>query len=200
MLTFFYQTGSFPTLFPCNWCTSNNLSLQPANEWPQDRPFDWREFERVIVEKSQSNLYFSQTTDIPSLFNWSRCSLVAEKFCVGAYLECVHPRDDSIICLARIIARVEHLIFVELFYDGNPSPKQLFAFAVDSTDLFPLGWSEMNCYYELREDLYRKYFDFERGLLQLERDRLTKPIVLTPVSCISNSNYFSFKCFYMLRY
>lgn len=154
-------------------------------------------------------LYFTKSSDVHTLFNWSRTigQLAAEKFTVGAYLECVDPTSGGdVICLAQIKARVEHLVFLELMYlrrrsrrgDGQQQQQQLFVFTVDSCDLFPLGWAEMNNFYSDRQELYREYFCFDGQAddddvnNQCEMDeyfRKTKPNFPSPLANIKARNW-----------
>lgn len=199
-LTFYYKSinSAFHTLFPCNWCSSNNLKICPSNSWPCDKRFDWSEFENKTLETPASAtlppgwcLYFTKSSDVHNLFNWSRTigQLAAEKFTVGAYLECVDPDScGELICLAQIKARVDHLVFLELLYRADSTvPKQLHVFSVDSCEIFPLGWAEMNNFYGDRHDLYRKYlrFDDDSFLKLDEYISRTKPNGITPLSGIS---------------
>lgn len=145
------------TLFPCTWCASNNLAISPPSNWPHDQPFSWQATRFGNNDLTTQNL--TQPSHIHSLFNWSRTlSQLAEKFPVGAYLECA-PSGSHVIGVGQIKAKIEHLVFVEMVHEATTSPLQrrLHVFSVDSTELFPVGWAEMNDYYEQNEELYRRY-------------------------------------------
>lgn len=210
-LTFYYKSlnSAFHTLFPCNWCNSNNLRLCPpsttssnnntSQQTDSSRKFDWTEFETKMLDSPTSAtlppgwlLYFTKSSDVHNLFNWSRTisQNAAEKFSVGAYLECADPEyNGDVVCLAQIKARVEHLIFVELLYRRRKeaATRQLYVFSVDSCDLFPLGWAEMNNFYEDRKELYELYlrFDDDSSTRMDEFISKTKPSVPKPLSNIS---------------
>jgi hypothetical protein len=154
------------TIFPCNWCLQNNLKLELPFEWYNQKRedleknpnyFDWDLYIDILNKNDENEkiVNFNQMTDI-SLLNWSTRQLnqLNDKFLIGSYLEFVLPNDNEndgkMICLGKICAKVGHLIYVKnvenIKYHQNNTETKLYIFTIDSLDLYPVGWCEMNNY------------------------------------------------------
>jgi hypothetical protein len=164
------SSNKFHVLFPCKWCTHNNLYIEPPKEWPRGVAFDWDIYLSKINEAnklsplktSTSPVYQTQFTDLP-LFNWSRNLFqISEKFQLGMYLECAD--ETGAIFLAQIKAKIGHLIFLKKsnIETMNSSLAPL-VYPVDSMNLYPVGWCEMNCLYEASNFNYsiKPFADFK---------------------------------------
>ena len=130
-------------LFPCKWCTHNNLYIEPPRDWPVAKPFDWDVY---MSGKSKDELnYQTQFTDLP-LFNWSRSlAQLSDKFQLGNYLECVADERTGLVCMAQIKAKIGHLVFLKLMSNSEWQVSEMaLILPVDSLDLYPSGWCEMN--------------------------------------------------------
>ena len=145
------NSNRFHILFPCKWCTHNNLYIEPPNGWPKGLPFDWDIYMNKINEKNgpltSPPAYLTQFTDLP-LFNWSRNLFHAsDKFQLGMYLECAD--EDGAIFLAQIKAKIGHLIFLRKnnheILNNSSTP---LIYPIDSMNLFPVGWCELNNLYD----------------------------------------------------
>ena len=145
---------SFHRIFPCKWCASNNLGLEPPSKWPKGKKFDWDEFTEAYLKREKTDeeipVYLTKSGVDSNLFNWSKdLTRLSEEFQLGMYLECaVQTGDCRNVTLAQIKAKVGHLVFLRL-EGGEESDDVNFLriFSVDSLDLFPVGWCEMNNYY-----------------------------------------------------
>jgi len=155
MITFYSSNST--SLFPCKWCKQNNLKLETPSGWPRDKPFDWDSYLAILNEKSE--LKHTLTIEL-DLFNWSRnLNQLSDRFQLGMYLECVDPsvettdsQENSVIRLGQIRAKLAHLIFVKIISNYDSISEQLrddsfCVYTVDSYDLYPIGWCEMNNYY-----------------------------------------------------
>lgn len=166
----FYSSNS-TSLFPCKWCLQNNLKLELPTDWPLDKQFDW---DLYIDNLNKTEQLFTQTTDI-NLFNWSRnLNQLSDRFQLGMYLECVDPINridnqiNSIIRFGQIRAKLAHLIFVKIIRNYSNLTEQLkdesfHIYTVDSLDIFPVGWCEMNSYY----DDTQKHLDYYKYPINL---------------------------------
>ncbi len=189
----FYLTSNvLSSIFPCKWCAKLNLVLEPPADWLEaDSAFDWNTYiDRLNFKEQRSS--FALTEDL-AIFNWQRSlNNLAEKFQVGAYLECVDTTakikaKNDLICLGQIRAKLAHLIFVKLI-KRNCDQERLHVFSVDSTNIFPVGWCEMHNYYG---DLvqYKEFYKFPViGFDKELDDRISRNM---SQSIASNSLFFS---------
>lgn len=182
-LVFIYsleKNANFHQLFPCKWCSANNLKLELPYAWPADKKFDWDEYvqiKKLKCDQDSNALVFYQTksTDVHTMFNWSRnLANLSEKFKVGYYLECA--RDESIY-LAQIKAKVAHLIFLKIFESSQKEDEnRLFVFTVDSMDLFPVSWCELNNYTKYNTSfLNRIKFEQTKILFNDDFNKIIRP-------------------------
>ena len=160
ILTFYFNnninnstsSNQFHNLFPCNWCSNNNLYIQPPSNWTDEsKIFDWDVYKTSLNE---NNAYLTQTSDLP-MFNWSRnLYILGEKFQLGSYLEFSELIEDNFelkeIHLAKIKAKIGHIIFVQPVTSSNDD-ENMFIFSCDSFNLYPVGWCEMNNFHILNE-------------------------------------------------
>jgi hypothetical protein len=160
----FYLTSNvLSCIFPCKWCAKLNLVLEPPADWLEaDSAFDWNTYIDMLNFREQRSS-FALTEDL-AIFNWQRSlANLAEKFQVGAYLECVDrtakaDTKNEIVCLGQIKAKLAHLIFVKLIKE-NSDQDRLHVFSADSVNIFPVGWCEMNNYYgDFRR--YKQFYKF----------------------------------------
>lgn len=163
---------NFHQLFPCKWCSSNNLVLEPTFEWLSDEQFDWDVFMRV---DGRGDFYLTETQ---SVFNWARnLTQLSEKFKLGMYLECVLPNSahgdenetNGLICLGQIKAKLNHLLFIKIF---NGNKDKLYIFTIDSMELFPVNWCHLNNYSKfemsfLKENLNFYQFEIRKDFSQI---------------------------------
>jgi hypothetical protein len=152
----FVFTNSFHTLFPCKWCSNNNLKIELPGDYPSDRSpvsFDWDFYYENVLLKNKTDtedIYLTKFGQDSALFNWSKyLNELGDRFQIGMYLECVLSCDKNRIVLGQIKAKLNHLIFVKIITKESESSLlyPLHIFSVDSNDLFPVGWCEMNNYY-----------------------------------------------------
>ena len=145
------SSNLYHTLFPCKWCTHNNLSIEAPRGWPRDQTFDWDVYLSKLSEDTQASeaAYQTQFTDLP-LFNWSRNQAqLAEKFQLGMYLECATNEENAeTIGLAQIKAKVGHLLFLSKMVNSSWG-ECLHVYPVDSANLLPVGWCEINGFYDV---------------------------------------------------
>jgi hypothetical protein len=136
LIYYIEERSSFHTLFPCKWCSSNNLRLQTPSGWSSEHAneqFDWDIYLAQVNQKHIDSNPLKQINDsnlFPWLNNNNSSTTIADKFQLGMYLECVDNREittlkkellvaqdyvlSSRICLAQIKARLGNLLFLEL--------------------------------------------------------------------------------------
>jgi hypothetical protein len=173
-----YNVNNVNSLFPCKWCQINNLNLVPPSDWTIANTslteFDWDIYISKLNQNELAQIY-KQVNDV-QLFSWSRHPFVqlSEKFQLGMYLECVHPLNKSYIFLAQIKAKIYHLLFLKLLNvkfdlenfqnsnatEVNENQDELAIYSCDSMDIYPVGWCEMNNFYEDSAD-YKRIFYLE---------------------------------------
>lgn len=136
--------NSFHTLLPCKWCSVHNIYMEPPVDWTKNTSFDWDIYkEKYLGEKDQ--VYLTQIDEDDHLFNWNKDMYdVEEEFELGMYLECLDSR--SVPRLAQIKAKAGHLLFLDLLKSPRER-EELKIVTLDSTEIFPVGWCEMNDYY-----------------------------------------------------
>ncbi|XP_075216742.1 scm-like with four MBT domains protein 2 isoform X2 [Lycorma delicatula] len=123
-----------PYIFPHGWAKSHNLKLTHPRGWiSAEEEFDWDE-------------YLEITKSSPALFTklYSKNIAVDSGFEVGMKLEVVNPDNEHQICAATIANVTEHLIWIHL--DSNDCFQPSVIFSLDSLEMFPVGWCEMNNY------------------------------------------------------
>ena len=167
--------SNFNTLFPCKWCLTNNIHLEKPSSWDINESFDWN----IYIDKLKAfkpNSEFNLVNETSGL-NWSKnLSQLAEKFQLGMYLECaVKQKDSEFVCLGQIKAKISHLIFVKLVKSGSEFLNNLFIYSVDSIDLFPVGWCEMNNYYEDKVSYTKNYEVPINEIQNLNYDFISRP-------------------------
>ena len=156
------NNNNLHALFPCKWCCKNNQVLQRPSGWPQHQEFDW---DIYVKSLDQTGIVACLSNDL-ALFNWSRnLSQLCEKFQLGMFLECVDydNEEHSVVRLGQIKAKLAHLIYVKIIENNRNQEENLRVFSVDSMDLYPVGWCEMNNYYENTENHFKYYrypYDF----------------------------------------
>jgi hypothetical protein len=112
---------SLHTLFPCKWCSNNNLRVQTPSGWPSERVherFDWDVYLAQLNQKNQldSTLILKQIDDL-SFFPWlnisnvtttqtattaaSTATTTVDKFHLGMYLECVNSRSSETVLFEK---------------------------------------------------------------------------------------------------
>ena len=161
VLKFFFNNNSNNTynlhvLFPCKWCSKNNQVLQRPSGWSSQQEFDW---DIYVKNLGQTGIVTYLASDL-AFFNWSRnLSQLCEKFQLGMYLECVDydSVEHSAVRLGQIKAKLAHLIYVKIIETNETQEESLRVFSVDSMDLYPVGWCEMNNYYENTENHFKYY-------------------------------------------
>jgi hypothetical protein len=140
------SNNRFHTLFPCNWCAHNNLYIVPPKDWSQQakEPFNWDIYINKIKQTSPS-AYQTHLGDLP-LFNWSHnLGQLSEKFQLGMYLECGLGEKMQ---LTQVKAKIGHLIFLSSIAETATNDDKLnFITPVDSINLYPIGWCEMNNFF-----------------------------------------------------
>ncbi len=164
VLKFYLSSNVLSTLFPCKWCAKYNLVLENPNDWDHES-FDWD----IYIDRLNAQQVISTyaTTDDLSIYNWNKqLNNLSDKFQVGSYLECVDtsrkigPIND-LICLAQIKAKLAHLLFVKLTKGARQTSEvlenSLHIYSVDSLNLFPVGWCEMNNFYGSYDRYIRSY-------------------------------------------
>lgn len=194
IIKFYMSTNVLSTLFPCKWCSKFNLSLEAPNDWTDGKKFDWDEYLRFM--NSSNKLQFSLTNDL-SIFNLLRSlNNLSDKFQVGSYLECVDfstkiKSKNDIVCLGQIKAKLAHLIFVKIVQRTEINENEhlnLQIFAVDSLNLFPVGWCEMNNYYENFE---KHEIFYQMPVIEKDTQQKEKIYANYQKSFTNNSVYFS---------
>lgn len=85
--------NSLHCLFPCKWCSQNNLSLERPSGWGVEKVFSWDEYVDGLRSSSPNeHIHLTQLSDL-HMFNWSRgLTALSEEFQLGAYLECVDSK------------------------------------------------------------------------------------------------------------
>ncbi len=207
----FYSSNS-TSLFPCKWCIQNNLKLETPLDWSyKEKSFDWDIYTDYLNKTAMDKTY-TQTTDL-NLFNWSRgLNQMSEKFQLGMYLECVDPEvaneneseeeKNQIIRLGQIKAKLAHLLFIKIIRNYSDFNEQFIdnsfsIFTVDSYDLFPVGWCEMNNYYNDNE-LHYKFYKYPLSLIsneflkniEIRSDLILRFNFLSKFKSINKFNYF----------
>lgn len=148
-------TSSFHTLFPCKWCSSHNIRIEPPPDWPHTgEQFDWDSYYEHVLKKQQpvdvnnnqaQPIHLTLADTDAHLFNWCKnLNNLADRFQLGMYLECASNSESNRIHLSQIKAKTGHLLFL---YMLGESQEKLKIVSVDSSDIFPVGWCEMNNYY-----------------------------------------------------
>lgn len=172
ILKFYLSSNVLSTLFPCKWTSKYNLVLETPADWDDNTKFCWDTYIDQMNAKETVSIY-APIVDL-SIYNWNKqLNNLSEKFQVGSYLECVDtksPRNakigpsNDLICLAQIKAKLAHLVFVKLIKGASQSAdtsrsenSTLNIYSVDSLNLFPVGWCEMNNYYGSYDRYIRSY-------------------------------------------
>lgn len=245
IICYFYAKNlSFNNLFPCNWCSRNNLRLLAPKNWPKDKIFDWQiyinEFKLKNETDKTNEIYLTENIDCSRLFNWSflspnvgpsaagsvineashqsasltsqnpaasastsNSSCLSDKFQIGMYLECVDPLNDSQIVLAKIFAKIEHVIFVKFIQNSHEfeanDTLELQVYTIDSHDLFPIGWCELNSFYpdNLNKTL-NNVNSLDQNSNSNNRDLIRSDFKNIPLLSQFKSNYFQI-CFFIIN-
>jgi hypothetical protein len=131
-------------ILPLKFCDQNDLKLEVDSN-NSGNNFDWDDYlsgEKLRLRKElKMNSWIAiDSTNFNSLTT-RHVQNLCEKFKLGSYLECVNPFDASEILVGRIYRRVKHLLYIYIL-----NLEIIWVYTVNSYDLYPLGWCEMNNY------------------------------------------------------